>query len=50
MDIDSKIKSIIVIGDRNSYGDNRINKIDSEINLNYKNKPRNYFTPQSLDK
>ena len=44
-DIDSEIKSIIIIRDRNSFRNKRIKEIDLNNNLNYLNKPRDYLIP-----
>jgi len=38
------------MGDENSHGSNRINKINSETKSDYNGKPRDYLIFQSLDK
>jgi len=48
LNIDSKIKFIIIISSKNSLRNNKINKINSNNNLDYLNKLRNYLTLQSI--
>jgi hypothetical protein len=44
-DIDSEIGSIIVVGDGNGLGDERIEEIDSDDNSDCSNEPRDYPIP-----
>jgi len=56
LNINFKIKFVIIINDENgyeddeiSYKDDEINEIDSKTNLDYKNESKDYFTSHSLD-
>src|SRR5436190_887779 len=48
LDTDSEIGSIIIVSNKNSHEDNRINEINSKTDSDCEDKPRNYPTPQSL--
>ena len=48
-DIDSEIGFIIILDDRNSLRNTRIDKIDSEDNSDYEDKPGDYPTPKSME-